>query len=96
MAKYDLERPLKMGEIKTVHSNGGEDLEELELLFSPTTIAKFSVNRDTNKIDFLIDNTDLKYQDLQCSLSKSVLRDLYINIRDLRSELLDEESEGTK
>ena len=95
LANLDMNRPLKMGEIKSIRSNGGETLEELELLFSPTTIAKFSVNRETNKIDFLIDNTNFKYQDLQCSLTKSSIRDIYINFRDLYNELTDE-SEVTK
>lgn len=90
MSLLDIDRPLKMGEIKSIRSNGGATLKSLELLFSPTTIAKFEVNKQTNKVDFLIDNVDLKYQDLQCSINKSVLRDLYINIRDLYGELDDE------
>lgn len=90
MSNLDMDRPLKMGEVKSIRSNGGETLEELELLFSPTTITKFSVNRKTNRIDFLIDNTDFKYQDLQCSLTKSAIRDIYISFRDLYNELKDE------
>lgn len=96
MGNYDIDRPLKMGEIKSIRSNGGSTLNSLELLFSPTTIAKFEVNRKTNKIDFLIDNVDLKYQDLSCSLSKDVLRNLYIFIRELHNQLKDEESEENK
>lgn len=95
MAMLDIDRPLKMGEIKSIRSNGGSTLKSLELLFSPTTIAKFEVNKQTNKVDFLIDNIDLKYQDLQCSLSKGVLKDLYIYVRDLYNELKYDESEET-
>lgn len=87
MVNLDIERQLKLGEIRSIRSNGGKQLEQLELLFSPTTIAKFVVDREANQIDFLIDNTDLKYQDLQCSLSKSVMRDVYLNLRDLYNEL---------
>lgn len=90
----NIDRPLKMGEVRSIRCNGGSTLTNLELLFSPTTIAKFEVNRQTNKVDFLIDNVDLKYQDLRCSLSRGVLRDLYTNIRDLYNELKDEESGG--
>lgn len=93
MGILDIDRPLKMGEIKSIRSNGGATLKSLELLFSPTTIAKFEVNKQTNKVDFLIDNVDLKYQDLSCKLSKGVLRDLYIYIRELYNQLEDEESE---
>lgn len=96
MANYDIDRPLQMGEIKSIRSNGGSVLNMLELLFSPTTLATFTVNRQTNKVDFVIDNTDFKYQDLSCSLDKKTLRDLYINVRDLYNELEDEESEGNK
>lgn len=96
MGNYDIDRPLKMGEIKSIRSNSGSTLNSLELLFSPTTIAKFEVNRNTNKVDFLIDNVYLKYQDLSCSLSKSVLRDLYIFIRELYNQLESEESEENK
>ncbi len=95
MGTCNIDRPLKMGEIRSIRSNGGTTLNMLELLFSPTTIAKFEVNRNTNKVDFLIDNVDLKYQDLSCSLSKDVLKDLYIYIRDLYNELHNEESEET-
>lgn len=94
MASLKDEKPLKMGEIRSIRSNGGTTLNYLELLFSPTTIAKFSVNRETNKIDFMIDHTDLKYQDLTCALTKDVIRDLYINIRDLYNELYDESEEN--
>ena len=73
--------------------NNGKTLEQSELLFSPTIIAKFIVNRETNKIDFTIDNTDLKYQDLQCSLSKNTLKDIFTSIRELYLEL-EEESEA--
>lgn len=93
MASYDVDRPLKLGEVKTIRSNGGKKLEHVELLFSTTTIAQFNVNRITNKIDLLMDNTDFKYQDLNCALSKKVIRDIYIIFRDLYNELEDEESE---
>ncbi len=43
MGMLDIDRPLKMGEIKSIRSNGGSTLLSLELLFSPTTIAKFEV-----------------------------------------------------
>ena len=81
MASYDVDRPLKLGEVKTIRSNGGKKLEHVELLFS------------TTKIDLLMDNTDFKYQDLNCALSKNVIRDIYMIFRDLYNELEDEESE---
>lgn len=93
MVNYDFDRPLQMGEIKSIRSNGGSTLDMLELLFSPTTLATFTVNRKTNKVDFVIDNTDLKYQDLSCSLGKKTLKDLYTNVRDLYNELKEEKSE---
>lgn len=93
MANYDIDRPLKLGEVRTIRSNGGRKLEQAELLFSPVTIAQFNVNRVTNRIDLLMDNTDFKYQDLNCALSKKVIKDIYIIFRDLYNELEDEESE---
>lgn len=93
MTNYDIDRTLKLGEVRTVRSNGGRKLEQAELLFSSATIAQFNVNRTTNKVDLLIDNTDFKYQDLNCALSKRVIRDIYIIFRDLYNELEDEESE---
>ena len=96
MGNYDFDRPLKLGEIRTIRSEGGRKLEQAELLFSPTTIAQFNVNRATNKIDLLMDNTDFKYQDLNCALSKKVIRDIYIIFRDLYNELENEESEENK
>ena len=89
MTKYDIDRPLRLGEVRTIRSDGGRKLEQAELLFSSATIAQFNVNRTTNKIDLLMDNTDFKYQDLNCALSK----DIYIIFRDLYNELEDEESE---
>ena len=93
MGKYDIDRPLRLGEVRTIRSDGGRKLEQAELLFSPATIAQFNVNRTTNKIDLLMDNTDFKYQDLNCALSKKVIRDIYIIFRDLYNELEDDESE---
>lgn len=93
MANYDVDRPLKLGEVKTIRSDGGRKLEQVELLFSPTTTARFNVNRITNKVDLLMDNTDFKYQDLNCALSKKVIRDIYTVFRDLYNELKNEESE---
>lgn len=93
MANYDIDRPLKLGEVRTIRSDGGRKLEQAELLFSPVTIAQFNVNRATNRIDLLMDNTDFKYQDLNCALSKKVIKDIYIIFRDLYNELEDEGSE---
>lgn len=93
MASIDNERQLKLGEVKTIRSNNGKQLEEAELLFSSTTIAKFVVDRETNKLNFQIDNTDFKYQDLECSLDKNTIRNIYIVFRDLYNELTDESEE---
>ena len=93
MASIDNERQLKLGEVKTIRSNNGRQLEEVELLFSNTTIARFVVNRDTNRLNFQIDNTDFKYQDLECSLDKSTIRNIYTVFRDLYNELTDESEE---
>ena len=86
-----MERQLELGEVRTIRSNSGKSLNNVELLFSPTTIATFNVNRTKNVVELTIDNTDLKYQDLNCALSKSVIRDMYMYMRDLYNEL--EESE---
>lgn len=93
MGNYDIDRSLRLGEVRTIRSDGGRKLEQAELLFSPATIAQFNVNRVTNKIDLLMNNTDFKYQDLNCALSKRTIRDIYIIFRDLYNELEDEESE---
>ena len=95
LANIDNERPLKLGEVRSIRSDGGKRLEEVELLYSPTIITKYVVNRKTNQVDFLIDDTDYKYQDLQCSLTKNVIKDIYMNFRDLYNEL-DNESEVIK
>lgn len=95
LANIDNERQLKLGEVRSIRSDGGKRLEEVELLYSPTIITKYVVNRKTNQVDFLIDDTDYKYQDLQCSLTKNVIRDIYMNFRDLYNEL-DNESEEVK
>lgn len=87
-----MERQLELGEVRTIRSNSGKSLNNVELLFSPTTIATFNVNRTKNVVELTIDNTDLKYQDLNCALSKSVIRDMYMYMRDLYNEL--EESEA--
>lgn len=95
MGNIIINRPLEMGEVLTIRSDSGTTLKILELLFSPNTLANFTVNKQTNKVDFIIDNTDLKYQDLSCSLDKRTLKDLYVNIRELYNQL-EEESEENK
>ena len=96
MANYDINRPLRLGEVKTIRSDGGRKLEQAELLFSSDTIAQFNVNRETNRVDLLMDNTDFKYPDLNCALSKKVIKDIYIIFRDFYNELKDDESEENK
>ena len=44
MTNYDIDRTLKLGEVRTIRSNGGRKLEQAELLFSSATIAQFNVN----------------------------------------------------
>lgn len=82
-----VEKQLQMGQVKTIRSNGGRTIDYTELLFSPNTKAQFSVDRINSRLNFTMNNVDLKYQDLNCSMSKDILRDLIISLKDLYNEL---------
>lgn len=81
------EDQMKIGQVKSIKSNGGTSIDFVELLFSSNTKAKFNVNRENNSILFTIEDTDLNYQSLNCEMLPSTVRDLIINLNDLYREL---------
>lgn len=82
-----LENQLELGQVKTIRSSGGTKLDYVELLFNENTQVQFAVNRETNKVEMSMNNTDLKYQDLNCNLDKSTLRDFIMSLKDVYKEL---------
>lgn len=78
---------LQIGQVKMVRSNNGRDVDLLELLFSPKTKASFAFNKENNCIDFIISDTDIKYQELNCQLDLETLNNLIRSLHDIRERI---------
>ena len=84
---------MESGQVKTITSNGGRTVNYCVLLFSSTTKAQFAPSEDKTTMTFAVSDNNLSLPQLQCNISKEVLRDLIINLKNIYNEL---ESEDVK
>lgn len=90
MAKIEvLENPLQMGQVKKIYSNGGEKIDSIELLFSPTVKATFY--KQDNKLKLIISDTQFRLPEVSCLIDKKTVRDLVLAFKDMHNELESEE-----
>lgn len=89
-----IESQLELGQVKSIRSNGGKNVDYIELLFSPTSKAQFYIDKAKNILLFSVKDTDLTLPALECKMDKTILRDLIISLKDLYNELDFNESEG--
>lgn len=85
-----IENQIKLGQVKTITSNGGTFIDFVQLLFSPTTKAQFAPSDNLKEIIFSVTDNNLDLPQLECSMSKDTLRDLIISLKTVYNELEDE------
>lgn len=85
-----IENQIKLGQVKTITSNGGTFIDFVQLLFSPTTKAQFAPSDNLKEIIFSVTDNNLDLPQLECNMSKDTLRDLIISLKTVYNELEDE------
>lgn len=85
-----IENQIKLGQVKTITSNGGTFIDFVQLLFSPTTKAQFAPSDNLKEIIFSVTDNNLDLPQLKCNMSKDTLRDLIISLKTVYNELEDE------
>lgn len=83
-----LENPLEIGQVKKIFSNGGKNVDSVELLFSKTIKATFT--KENGQICLVISDTQFKIPELSCILNSSSIRDLIIALKEMYNELPEE------
>lgn len=86
-----IDRQLEMGQTKVISSNGGRQIDYVELLFSPTTKVQFALSEDKKSIRLSVSDNALELPQLDCLITKNVLRNYILNLKNIYNELLDEE-----
>lgn len=91
MSKIEvLEEPLQMGQVKMIYSNGYQNTDLVELLFSPSIKATFC--KKDNKLSFTLYDTQFKIPDLSCLMDKQTVEILIRGLKEIYNQL-EKESE---
>lgn len=86
-----IDRQLSVGQVKTISHEGGKVIDYVELLFSPTTKVQFAPSDDMKTVRLSVSDNHLELPQLDCLITKSVLRDYILNMKNIYNELSDEE-----
>lgn len=86
-----IDRQLSVGQVKTISHDGGKIIDYVELLFSPTTKVQFAPSNDMKTVRLSVSDNNLELPQLDCLITKSVLRDYILNMKNIYNELIDEE-----
>ena len=84
---------LKVGQVKRVTSNNGNKIDSITLLLNESVEVLFAPNGNT--LEFTVSNPNIDMSNLDCTIDKEVLRDLFMAIRDGYKQVIANESEGT-
>ena len=82
-----IEDQIELGDVKTITSNGGQNVKFIELLFSPTVRAQFAPSKDMKTVEMSIFDNNLELPDLDCKMSKGSLYDLIVSLKKIYTEL---------
>ena len=86
-----IDRQLELGQTKVISSDGGKVIDYVELLFSPTTRVQFAPSTDKKTVRLSVSDNTLELPQLDCLISKKVLRNYILNLKNIYNQLLDEE-----
>lgn len=73
------QEPLKVGQVRKVTSNNGEKIDSITLLLNNNVEILF-VPRNDGTLDFSVSDPQFDTSNLDCSIDKEVLRDLFMAI----------------
>lgn len=86
-----INRQLELGQTKVISSDGGRFIDYVELLFSPTTKVQFAPSQDRKTVRLSVSDNTLQLPQLDCLITKEVLRNYIINLKNIYNQLEDEE-----
>lgn len=86
-----IDKQLELGQTKIISSDGGKFIDYVELLFSPTTKVQFAPSNDKRTVRLSVSDSTLELPQLDCLVTKEVLRNYILNLKNIYNELLDEE-----
>ena len=86
-----IDKQLELGQTKIISSDGGRVIDYVELLFSPTTKVQFAPSDDGKTVRLSVSDNTLELPQLDCLISKEVLRNYILNLKNIYNQLLDEE-----
>lgn len=86
-----IHKQLELGQTKIISSDGGKFIDYVELLFSPTTKVQFAPSDDKKTVRLSVSDNTLELPQLDCLITKEVLRNYIVNLRNIYNQLLDEE-----
>lgn len=85
-----IEQQLNVGDVKTI--SNGNIIKYIELLFSPTTKVQFAPSDDNKSMRLSVSDNHLEMPELDCVVTKKVLRDYIVSLKNMYNQL-DDESE---
>lgn len=83
-----IEQQLNMGDVKTI--SNGNIIKYIELLFSPTTKVQFAPSDDNKSMRLSVSDNNLEMPELDCVVTKKVLRDYIVGLKNMYNQLDDE------
>lgn len=86
-----IDKQLELGQTKVISSDGGRVIDYVELLFSPTTKVQFAPSNDKKTIRLSVSDNTLELPQLDCLITKEVLRNFILNLKNIYNQLKDEE-----
>ncbi len=78
---------LELGQVKTITSNFGKTVDYTELLFSPTTKARFKPNKDRTRLMFSVSDNNFNLPEMICELCPVTLHNLIVSLLNMYNEL---------
>lgn len=89
------EERLKVGQVRQIMSSNGKKIDSVTLLLNNNVEVLF-VPKNDGTLDFTISDPNIDMSNLDCTISKEVLYDLVIQIKNVYNQVVSNESEVNK
>ena len=85
------QKKLKVGQVKRITSNNGNNIDPIELLLNDNVKVLFVPNGDS--LDFTISNPQIDMSNLDCAIEDDVLYDFLLAIKDSYNQVISNKRE---
>lgn len=86
---------LKVGQVRKIMSSNGKKIDSITLLLNNNVEVLF-VPKNDGTLDFTVSDPNFDTSNLDCVISKDILYDLVVNIKDAYNQVVANESEENK